>query len=124
MGIQRPRCEWGGIGGCERPATWMIGFVHSDRFRLSCKDHLKSWAKHGRGYWCSELQGFVGDWDHVMEDIMIDNRLKGEAREAGALRATEEFQFDKMRKMSAAMAARDGSENVGGEEVTLLDAET
>lgn len=79
MGIERPKCEWGGVGGCERPATWMVGFFHSLRFRLSCKDHLGAWGKHGRGYRSAELRGFYGDWDHVMEDIMRDNERNAEA---------------------------------------------
>jgi hypothetical protein len=65
MGIERPKCEWGGVGGCERPATWMVGFVHSGRFRLSCNDHLDDWNKNGAFYWSSELRGYFGDVDHA-----------------------------------------------------------
>jgi hypothetical protein len=60
----------------------------------------------------------------MMEDIMIDNQRLGEARKAGALRAVDEFHFKKMRDMVAALAARDGSEHVGGEPNSLPDAET
>jgi hypothetical protein len=105
--MERPKCEWGGIGGCERPATWMVGFVHSQRFRLSCNDHLGDWQKNGADYWSAELRGFFGDMDHVMEDAVRDNQHWGEAREAGALRATEEFV--------------NGSENAIGEQVTLTE---
>ena len=65
--MERPKCEWGGVGGCERPATWMVGFVHSVRFRLSCKDHLADWHKNGAGYWSAELRGFFGVRDHVID---------------------------------------------------------
>lgn len=41
----------------------MVGFVHSYRFRLSCKDHLDDWSKSGAVCWCSELRGFFGDMD-------------------------------------------------------------
>lgn len=83
MGIERPKCEWSGVGGCERPATHIVGFLHSARFRLSCKDHLDGWGKHGRGYWWSELKGFYGDWDNVIED----NQRVGEG---GALRRADD----------------------------------
>jgi hypothetical protein len=105
--MERPKCEWGGIGGCERPATWMVGFVHSQRFRLSCNDHLGDWQKNGADYWLAELRGLFGDMDHVMEDTVRDSQHWGEAREAGALRATEEFV--------------NGSENAIGEQVTLTE---
>ena len=47
MGIERPKCEWGGVGGCERPAAHTVGFLHSRRFRLSCKDHVNEWGGTG-----------------------------------------------------------------------------
>lgn len=86
MGIPRPKCEWGGVGGCERPATHVVGFLHSARFRLSCKDHLSDWGRHGRGYWISKLEGFMGKWDNI-DDIPHDNER---VREAGAVRKADE----------------------------------
>ena len=102
--MERPKCEWGGIGGCERPATWMVGFVHSQRFRLSCNDHLGDWQKNGDDYWSAELRGFVGDMDAVMEDIMSDNESIGEARKAGALRVAEDYrhQLARVKRMAGA----------------------
>jgi hypothetical protein len=65
--------------GLRAPGDLMVGFVHSGRFRLSCKDHLDDWLKNGAGYWSAELRGFFGDWDQVMEDIMRGNERRGEA---------------------------------------------
>ncbi len=89
--MDRPKCEWNGVGMCQRPATCMVGFVHSDRFRLSCKEHAENWGRHGRGYWVSKLEGFVGNWDNVIEDILHDNQCIGAAKEAGALRVAEGY---------------------------------
>lgn len=85
MGIRRPKCEWA-AGNCERPATWIVGFVQSGRFRLSCKDHLDDWHKNGAGYWSADLRGFVGDMDHVTGDILRDDQRDAEARKVRALR--------------------------------------
>ena len=30
-------------------------------------------GRHGRGCWWSELKGFYGEWDDVIEDIRRDN---------------------------------------------------
>jgi hypothetical protein len=49
--MERPKCEWNGVDKCQRPATHMVGFVHSDKFRLSCKEHAENWRRQGRGYW-------------------------------------------------------------------------
>jgi hypothetical protein len=103
MGIARPKCEWGGVGGCERPATHVVGFLHSARFRLSCKDHLDEWGKHGRGYWVSRVEAFMGDWEHVISDI-IDNQRIGEARNAGAFRQADEYQLERVNRLSASLA--------------------
>lgn len=53
-------------------------------YRLSCKDHLESWFKHGSGYWCGPLAGFYDDTEHVIEDILRDNERKAEAKKAAA----------------------------------------
>ena len=102
--MERPKCEWNGVGKCQRPATHMVGFVHSDRFRLSCKDHAENWGRHGRGYWVSKLEGFVGNWDNVIEDILHDNQCIGAAKEAGALRVAEGYreQLAYVKKMAGA----------------------
>ena len=93
-----------GVGKCQRPATLMVGFVHSDRFRLSCKEHAENWGRHGRGYWVSKLEGFVGNWDNVIEDILHDNQCIGAAKEAGALRVAECYreQLAYVKKMAGA----------------------
>lgn len=62
--MEKPKCNWA-AGNCERPATWIVAFVHGNRYRLSCKDHVDDRHKNGAGYWCSELRGFIGDWDHA-----------------------------------------------------------
>src|SRR5258708_32167534 len=36
--LERPNCEYGGIGGCARPATHFVCF-QSRRWRLSCDSH-------------------------------------------------------------------------------------
>lgn len=100
--MERPKCDWA-AGDCERPANWVVAFVHGNRFRLSCKDHLDDWHKNGAGYWCSELRGFIGDMGHVVEDAPHDDEHRGDAYAAPAVRAP----------------ARDGCENVGEEEVTM-----
>ena len=101
MGIPRPKCEWGGVGGCERPATHVAGFLHSARFRLSCKDHLDGWGKHGRGYWISRLEGFMGEWDNIIDDIPRDNECVGEA---GAVRQADEYQLETVKRLAASLA--------------------
>ena len=102
--MERPRCEWNGGDECQRPATHVVTFVHNDRGRLSCKDHLGNWGRHGRGYWVSRLEGFVGDMDAIMEDIMSDNESIGEARKAGALRVAEGYrhQLARVKRMVGA----------------------
>jgi len=89
--MERPKCEWHVGGKCQRGATRMVGFVHSDRFRLSCEEHVENWGRHGRGYWVSKLEGFVGNWDNVIEDVLHDNQCIGAAKQAGALRVAEGY---------------------------------
>ena len=99
MGIPRPKCEWGGVGGCERPATHVVGFFHGARFRLSCKDQLDGWSKHGRGYSISRLEGFMGKWDNI-DDFPRDNERVGEA---GALSEADEYQLERVRRLAASL---------------------
>lgn len=82
--MDRPKCEWGGIGGCERPATFWTKYLHNDRSLFSCKDHLERWGKYGHGYWWGSLLGFQGSADNVIEDIMADNIRRAAARRARA----------------------------------------
>jgi len=102
--MERPKCEWNGGGKCLRGATRVVGFVHSDRFRLSCEEHVENWGRHGRGYWVSKLEGFVGNWDNVIEDMLHDNQCIGAAKQAGALRVAESYreQLGYVKKMAGA----------------------
>lgn len=81
--MDRPKCQWGGIGGCERPATWMVGIAHDYRFRLSCKDHRDDWNKHGDLFcWLGELKGYLED--RTIEEVLHDNQVRAKARKATA----------------------------------------
>jgi hypothetical protein len=39
----------------------------------------------------SKLEGFVGNWDNVIEDMLHDNQCIGAAKQAGALRVAEGY---------------------------------
>jgi hypothetical protein len=103
--MERPKCEWKGGDECQRPATHVVTFVHNDRSRLSCKDHLDNWGRHGRGYWVSMLEGFVGDMANVIADILSDNESVAEATKAGDLRIAEGYrhQLARVKAMAGAL---------------------
>jgi hypothetical protein len=60
----------------------MVGFIHNDRFLLSCEAHAESWQHRCHGWWVAKLQGFSGDWDNMIEDMIADNQRSAEARRA------------------------------------------
>lgn len=55
--LERPTCEYGGIGGCARPATHVVCF-HLRRWRLSCDSHKTKWKG---AYWIGSLLGWKPD---------------------------------------------------------------
>ncbi len=62
--IERPICEYNGIGGCARPATHLVCF-QLRRWRLSCDSHKTSWKG---GYWIGSLLGWKPDPAGGQED--------------------------------------------------------
>lgn len=56
--LERPKCEYNGIGGCARPATHVVCFLDSRRWRLSCDSHKGKWKG---SYWFSKLLGLKPD---------------------------------------------------------------
>jgi hypothetical protein len=56
--VERPICEYGGIGGCARPATHVVCFYGSRRWRLSCDSHKDNWKGE---YWVSRMLGWNPD---------------------------------------------------------------
>ena len=55
--LERPICEYNGIGGCARPATHVVCF-HLRRWRLSCDSHKEKWKG---AYWIGSLLGWKPD---------------------------------------------------------------
>ena len=58
--LERPNCQFGGIGGCNNPATRLVGFERSGRWFFSCARHAEWWRNRG-GYWVGDLMGRCGD---------------------------------------------------------------
>jgi hypothetical protein len=71
--LQRPTCEYGGIGGCNNPATRIVGFGDQDsamypptalwgkrKWLFSCAKHTEYWRNRG-GYWVTSLMGWCSD---------------------------------------------------------------
>lgn len=53
--IERPICEYGGVGGCDRPAIYVVCLQGSRRWRLSCDFHRDRWKN---SYWVAKLLGW------------------------------------------------------------------
>jgi hypothetical protein len=77
----------------------MAGFVHNDRFVLTCENHSQDWRRRGNGWWVAKLEGFCGNWDNAISDILVDNQKIGEARRAGELRLAYEYQLERMKAL-------------------------
>jgi hypothetical protein len=70
--LQRPTCEYGGIGGCNKPATRLVCFGDElpnvpeykqgrpRRWLMSCAKHAEYWRNRG-GYWVTSLMGWCSD---------------------------------------------------------------
>jgi hypothetical protein len=64
--LQRPTCEYGGIGGCSNPAMHIVCFGDAPgenrirRWLLSCAKHAEYWRNRG-GYWVTSLMGWCSD---------------------------------------------------------------
>jgi hypothetical protein len=55
--LERPICEFNGLGGCARPATHVVCF-ELRRWRLSCDSHKEKWKG---AYWIASLLGWKPD---------------------------------------------------------------
>ena len=66
--LERPNCQFGGIGGCNNPATRLVGFERSGRWFFSCTRHAEWWRNRG-GYWVGDLMGRCGD-PAVSEELL------------------------------------------------------
>ncbi len=55
--VERPICEYNGIGGCARSATHVVCF-QLRRWRLSCDSHKERWKG---AYWIGSLLGWKPD---------------------------------------------------------------
>ena len=89
---------------CKAKATHIVGFIHNDRFVLSCEAHAEDWQHRGNGWWIAKLQGFSGNLDNMIADVLADNQRIGEARRAGELRTAYEYQLKRMRRIDEALA--------------------
>jgi hypothetical protein len=96
--MKRPKCEYlTKEEDCEREATHLVGFLHSDMFRRSCTEHLPKWGDRGRAYWIARLEGMCDDGcDNVIADILKDNQKRGAAWKAGLGRFAEEYQISRV----------------------------
>jgi len=56
--LERPICEYGGIGGCFRPATHVVSRYNTRRWQLSCDSHKTKWKGE---YWIARLLGWNVD---------------------------------------------------------------
>ncbi len=63
--VERPLCEYNGIGGCARPATHILCWYRTRRWRLSCDSHKEKWKG---AYWVSRLLGWNEDPTAVQGD--------------------------------------------------------
>jgi hypothetical protein len=62
--LERPTCEYNGIGGCARPATYVVCF-QLRRWRLSCDSDKEKWKG---SYWVGRLLGWNEDPSAVQQD--------------------------------------------------------
>lgn len=77
--VERPTCEYNGIGGCARPATHMVSF-QSRRWRLSCDSHKMKWKG---AYWIGSLLGWKPDPAPAQEDSPGADAAAGEEIRSG-----------------------------------------
>jgi hypothetical protein len=90
--MERPTCEWNGIGGCSRKATQIVLFMDDYRGHLSCDEHLERWNKAGRGVYFGKLTSYQPPT--TIEDIFQENQRRDEERST----VLENFHYNQQRR--------------------------